>query len=88
MMTRSIGRVLGTMLTAGVLTCAAAATAGDGDKEADLERRIEVIKLPDSQRKWERIPWVTDLSEGWGLARQEHRPIFLWVTGDDPLERC
>jgi hypothetical protein len=84
-MLRSIGAVLGMMLAAGSLTCVAA-TAGEVD--ADVERRIESIKLPESQRKWERIPWVTDLSEGRRLALQENRPIFLWVTGDDPLERC
>jgi hypothetical protein len=84
-MLRSIGAVMGMTLAAGSLTCVAA-TAGEGD--VDVERRIESINLPESQRKWERIPWVTDLSEGRRLALQENRPIFLWVTGDDPLERC
>jgi hypothetical protein len=84
-MLRSIGAVLGMMLAAGSLTCVAATAAED---DADVERRIESIKLPESQRKWERIPWVTDLSEGRRLALQQNRPIFLWVTGDDPLEWC
>jgi hypothetical protein len=65
-----------------------AATAADGDADMDVERRIESIKLPESHRKWERIPWITDLSEGRRLGLRENRPIFLWVAGDDPLERC
>jgi hypothetical protein len=84
-MLRSIGAVMGMMLAAGSLTCVAT-TAGEDD--VDVERRVESIKLPASQRKWERIPWVTDLTEGRRLGLQENRPIFLWVTGDDPLERC
>ena len=70
-MTRSIGRVVGTMLAIGAFTCGAAVVAGGKD---DMERRIEAIKLPESQRKWQRIPWVTDLAEGQRLARREHRP--------------
>ena len=31
---------------------------------------------------------LTDLAEGQKRARAEGRPILLWVTGDDPLERC
>jgi len=38
--------------------------------------------------RWQQIPWLLDLAEGQRLAKAEGRPIFLWVTGDDPLERC
>jgi hypothetical protein len=39
--------------------------------------------------KWrDRIPWVLDLDEGIRLAKQEARPLLIWVSGDDPLERC
>jgi hypothetical protein len=54
----------------------------------ELARRAEVIKPSADELKWTRIPWVLDLAEGQRLARAEKRPIFLWVTGDDPLERC
>ncbi len=84
-MTRTMAGTIGAMLAAGALTCGAGTIADD---EGDLGRRIAAIKLPESQRKWERIPWVADLAEGRRMARKEHRPIFLWVTGDEPLERC
>ena len=54
----------------------------------ELARRADIIKPSADELKWTRIPWVLDLAEGQRLARAEKRPIFLWVTGDDPLERC
>jgi hypothetical protein len=39
--------------------------------------------------KWrDAIPWVLDLDTGIRLARDEKRPLLIWVSGDDPLERC
>jgi hypothetical protein len=81
-MTRSIVAVIGTMFVPCALACG---TAADAAGQAGIEQRIEAIKLPESQRKWQRIPWITQLAEGQRLARQEQRPIFRWVTGDDPL---
>ena len=54
----------------------------------ELVKRAAVIKPYADELKWQKIPWVTDLTEGLKLAQTEKRPIFLWVTGDDPLERC
>jgi hypothetical protein len=39
--------------------------------------------------KWrDAIPWLLDLEEAARRARAEKRPLLLWVSGDDPLERC
>jgi hypothetical protein len=53
-----------------------------------LARRAAVIKPIPDELRWQQIPWLTDLAEAQKQARAERRPIFLWVTGDDPLERC
>ena len=53
-----------------------------------LAKRAAVIKPAAEELRWQQIPWVIDLSEGQRLAQAERRPMFLWVTGDDPLERC
>jgi hypothetical protein len=37
---------------------------------------------------WEQVPWLTDLHEAVRQAKAENRPILLWTTDDDPLERC
>lgn len=39
--------------------------------------------------KWrDAIPWILDLDEGIRLAKEEKRPLLIWTSGDDPLERC
>jgi hypothetical protein len=40
------------------------------------------------EMKYHRIPWLLDLEEGIRVAKQEKRPVLIWVSGDDPLERC
>jgi hypothetical protein len=53
-----------------------------------LAERAAAIRPVAEEMRWQQIPWLTDLAAGQRLARSEQRPIFLWVTGDDPLERC
>jgi hypothetical protein len=55
---------------------------------ARLEKNATAIRATPDELKWQRIPWVLDLAEGQRMAREEHRPLLLWATGDDPLERC
>jgi hypothetical protein len=62
--------------------------AGMAHASDELLQRAAVIKPAPDELNWQRIPWITDLAEGLRLARQERRPIFLWATGNDPLERC
>jgi hypothetical protein len=54
----------------------------------ELTQRAKVIRPSAEELKWQRIPWLTDLGQGQRVAQGERRPILLWVTGDDPLERC
>lgn len=63
---------------------------GENPQRSDwaLAKRATVIKPTPEELRWQQIPWVMDLTEGQRLAKAEGRPIFLWVTGDDPLERC
>jgi hypothetical protein len=77
-------------VTALAVSAAFWSAAGPATRAADdpVERRARAIKSEASQRRWEQIPWLTDLAAGLELAREERRPIFLWATGDDPLERC
>jgi hypothetical protein len=37
---------------------------------------------------YRQIPWLVDLNEGLRVARDEKRPLLLWTSGDDPLDRC
>jgi hypothetical protein len=46
------------------------------------------VTLFPRQMKYREIPWLLDLDEGIRLARKEKRPLLIWTSGDDPLERC
>jgi len=54
----------------------------------ELEKKAAIIKPRPDELKWQHIPWLTDVAEAVRLAKQEQRPIFLWATTDEPLERC
>jgi hypothetical protein len=62
--------------------------ATDAPSADALARRATLIKPAAEELRWQQIPWLLDLAEGQQHAQAEGRPILLWVTGDDPLERC
>ena len=64
------------------------AQAADEPPAEALARRATLIKPAADELRWQRVPWLIDLAEGQKRAQAEGRPILLWVTGDDPLERC
>ena len=56
---------------------------------AEVARLYRLVKQPHpGELAWQRIPWLTDLGEGIRLAKAEGRPLVLFVSGDDPLEKC
>jgi len=56
---------------------------------ADAARIHGLVKSPHpGELKWQQIPWLTDLREGIRQAKSEGRPLVLFVSGDDPLEKC
>ena len=72
-----------THLLAACSLAALAASAQD-----DLLRRAEVVKPRPGEFKWQQVPWILDLAEGARRAQEEKRPLLIWASGDDPLERC
>ena len=77
--------VAGPFLALGTLLVAQPA---DEPSAEALARRATLIKPAASELRWQQIPWPIDLAQGQKQARAEGRPLLLWVTGDDPLERC
>jgi hypothetical protein len=56
---------------------------------ADAARMYGLVKSPHpGELKWQQIPWLTDLREAVRQARAEGRPLVLFVSGDEPLEKC
>jgi hypothetical protein len=70
--------------------CTLFAAAGDptsAERDA-LYRMAKLVRLDESVMRWREIPWYTNAIAGLKAARQEKRPVLLFVTGDDPLGRC
>jgi hypothetical protein len=56
---------------------------------AALRQQADAIRASaDDIFKLRKIPWVTDPAEGFRLAKEENRPVFLYVQAGDPLEDC
>ena len=70
-------------LAAALFLTATTCWAGGG-----IWKRIDEAKPPAEFLRWQTIPWLTDLNEGIRVARAEKRPLLIWASGDDPLERC
>lgn len=74
--------------------CAAGAvalsvTAGDLSELSKTDRRwYEAVRPAKAEQKWKQIPWETNLLESIETARKEKRPLLLWVSFDEPLDRC
>src|SRR5688572_24337024 len=61
----------------------AAGLSGDG------ARMYGFVTTPHpGELAWQRIPWLTDLAEAVRQAKAEGRPLVLFVSGDEPLEKC
>ena len=56
---------------------------------AEAARMYGFVKTPHpGELKWQQVPWLTDLGEAVRQARAERRPLLLFVSGDEPLEKC
>jgi hypothetical protein len=64
-------------------------SAADTDRLAAIDLRYyQAIKPAPSETRWRQVPWMQDLAAAVKQAKKEHRPLFVWVSGDEPLERC
>lgn len=77
-----------TLGLAGLVALTAAAGDPTTAERDALYRMAKLVRLDESVMRWREIPWYTDAIEGLKAARDEKRPVLLFVTGDDPLGRC
>ncbi len=76
------------LLTRIALVAAQAPTA-PSDLPPSASRMYAIVKnVRPGELRWQEIPWLVNLQVGLRLAKEEHRPLLLWVSGDDPLEKC
>jgi hypothetical protein len=69
-------------------TTPAAPRSGGPRLSAEAAAIYQYVKKRPGELKWQRIPWLTDLLEAFRQAKAENRPVLLWATDDDPLDRC
>jgi hypothetical protein len=96
-------RIAAPLLVIGIMTAArpASATAQTGADSQAIVKTDPLQLRPDAARmyacvmkphpgelKWQQIPWLTDLREAIRLAEEEKRPLLIFVSGDEPLEKC
>ena len=67
--------------------------AADIPERDALLRQAEAIRPHASGFRWQQIPWQTEAADALKLARDENRPLFVWLAGGrdrdgSPLERC
>jgi hypothetical protein len=58
-------------------------------ERTDFHGKVDAIRASaDKLSKVQQIPWVTDVFEGFRLATEEQRPVFLYMITGDPLGDC
>ena len=73
---------------AAALTLVVASTTGLSQEQDELKRKADAIRASASEMNFTKIPWVTDLFEGFRVAKDEQRPVFLYMITGDPLDDC
>ena len=59
------------------------------EEGSGLCKKADAIRAStDNLFKLQRIPWITDPAEGFRLAKEENRPVFLYLQVGDPLGDC
>ncbi len=59
-----------------------------GEELSELRKQADSIRATAAETNYVKIPWVTDLFEGFRLAKEEKRPVFLYMITGDPLADC
>jgi hypothetical protein len=57
-------------------------------KSALRKKADEIRASASGLLKLQKIPWITDPAEGFRLAKEENRPVFLYLQVGNPLEDC
>lgn len=55
---------------------------------SEPDQLARIVRPRADETKWQQISWFTDLAQAQRVAQQERRPLFVFVSGDNPLEAC
>lgn len=88
MWTRRIPILQGLALSPLLASVAVTGQDGSDAEPSELQRQAGAVRATPDEMRFKQIPWVTDVFEGFRLAREEKRPVFLYVVTGDPLGDC
>jgi hypothetical protein len=54
----------------------------------ELAALYDNLKPRPNEVRWKDIPWLNDIGDGIKVAKDEKRPLFIYVSTDEPLDRC
>ena len=59
----------------------------------DLLRQAAAVRPHAAGFRWQQIPWHVEAADALRQAREENRPLLVWLAGGrdrdgSPLERC
>ena len=77
-----------TQISMAVAVTLLAITTTLGAEGASLKTKADAVRATEGEMSFTRIPWVTDLFEGFQQAKKEQRPVFLYMITGDPLDDC
>ena len=59
-----------------------------GEGQSKLRKQADAVRATAAETNYTKIPWITDIFEGFRLAKQEKRPVFFYMITGDPLGDC
>ena len=59
-----------------------------GQEQSGLRKKADAVRATAAEMSFRKIPWVTNVFEGFRLAKEENRPVFLYMVTGDPLDDC
>jgi hypothetical protein len=75
------------------LLCAPALAAERAPEIGEMLRKAAAHRAGAGDFRWREIPWFDEPAAALRQAREEKRPLFVWLSGGrdrdgSPLERC
>lgn len=66
----------------------ASTAATEEPKQTTIRETADKVRATPAEMKFTKLPWITDLLDGFTIASQEKRPVFLYLQTGDALDDC
>ena len=66
----------------------ASTAAAEEPTQATIRQTAAKVRATSAEMNFIKLPWITDLLDGFKIASQEKRPVFLFLQTGDALDDC